>query len=217
MQIKNHRLYDKNGDPVPYQRTPNHGTIMTDTAGRERQVRKQITPLFIVLHYTAGSNFEGACNWLTNPRARASAHFVLDRDGKGLKQLLPTNERAWHAGVSEWGEFKGLNDFSIGIEMINVGYMIGRVQGGWLATNQEIVPEDQVVELPHPHTNELKGWQMYTQEQWFACLEICQTLIDKYPTIRDILAHHQISPGRKSDVGPAFAIEHFRGRLFGRM
>jgi AmpD protein len=47
---------------------------------------------------------------------KVSAHFLVRRDGRAL-QFVPTSQRAWHAGASE---FKGLtrcNDFSIGIEL----------------------------------------------------------------------------------------------------
>ena len=47
---------------------------------------------------------------------RVSAHFLIRRDGS-LLQFVPTNRRAWHAGVSQFGERERCNDFSIGIEL----------------------------------------------------------------------------------------------------
>lgn len=45
-----------------------------------------------------------------------SAHLFIERDGS-LVQFVNFNQRAWHAGVSEWQGRKNCNDFSIGIEL----------------------------------------------------------------------------------------------------
>lgn len=45
-----------------------------------------------------------------------SAHFLVRRDGRVL-QFVSCNERAWHAGVSQFGGREQCNDFSVGIEM----------------------------------------------------------------------------------------------------
>jgi N-acetyl-anhydromuramoyl-L-alanine amidase len=45
-----------------------------------------------------------------------SAHFVIDRQGK-VTQYVPTTEKAWHAGISEFQGRPHCNDFSIGIEL----------------------------------------------------------------------------------------------------
>ena len=47
---------------------------------------------------------------------RVSAHFFVRRDGT-LIQFVSCNERAWHAGVSQWQGRERCNDFSIGIEL----------------------------------------------------------------------------------------------------
>lgn len=47
---------------------------------------------------------------------RVSAHFLIRRDGN-VVQFVSTNDRAWHAGVSSFGERQRCNDFSIGIEL----------------------------------------------------------------------------------------------------
>lgn len=47
---------------------------------------------------------------------RVSSHFVIYRDGR-LQQFVPTLQRAWHAGVSQFGDRPRCNDFSIGIEL----------------------------------------------------------------------------------------------------
>ena len=47
---------------------------------------------------------------------KVSAHFFIRRDG-ALIQLVPCNQRAWHAGVSNWQGRERCNDFSVGIEL----------------------------------------------------------------------------------------------------
>jgi len=45
-----------------------------------------------------------------------STHFLIRRTGE-LLQFVSTDERAWHAGVSDWCGRQNCNDFSIGIEL----------------------------------------------------------------------------------------------------
>jgi N-acetyl-anhydromuramyl-L-alanine amidase AmpD len=74
--------------------------------------RAQSAIRFIVMHVSEGS-FLGTVSWLRDPRAHASANFVVGRDGKA-QQLVPLHDIAWHAG--NWA----YNVRSVGIE--NVGF-----------------------------------------------------------------------------------------------
>lgn len=47
---------------------------------------------------------------------RVSAHVLIDRDGE-LTQFVSFEDRAWHAGASEFKGRTACNDFSIGIEL----------------------------------------------------------------------------------------------------
>lgn len=47
---------------------------------------------------------------------RVSSHLLIRRDGE-LVQYVPFHLRAWHAGVSCFGERECCNDFSVGIEL----------------------------------------------------------------------------------------------------
>lgn len=51
---------------------------------------------------------------------RVSAHFLVRRRGE-LLQFVGTEDRAWHAGVSRFGERERCNDFSIGVELEGTG------------------------------------------------------------------------------------------------
>lgn len=45
-----------------------------------------------------------------------SSHLFIRRDG-AIIQFVPFNQRAWHAGLSQYAGRDNCNDFSIGIEM----------------------------------------------------------------------------------------------------
>ncbi len=47
---------------------------------------------------------------------RVSAHFVIRRRGD-IQQFVSCDQRAWHAGPSQWQGRDNCNDFSIGIEL----------------------------------------------------------------------------------------------------
>lgn len=47
---------------------------------------------------------------------QVSAHVLIDRQGQ-ITQFVPFDQRAWHAGVSEYCGRANCNDFSIGIEL----------------------------------------------------------------------------------------------------
>lgn len=75
----------------------------------------------IVLHHTASPNLPGTVKWFTMPESQVSAHFTIGKDGS-IVQMVSCVNRAWHAGASK--DYKGrtnVNNFSIGIEIVNVG------------------------------------------------------------------------------------------------
>lgn len=50
---------------------------------------------------------------------RVSAHYVVDANGD-VYRLVDERRVAWHAGLSWWGDARGLNASSIGIEIVNM-------------------------------------------------------------------------------------------------
>ena len=52
----------------------------------------------IVCHITDGG-YEGSISWLCNPKAEASAHFVVAKDGR-ITQLVDIKDTAWGNGTS---------------------------------------------------------------------------------------------------------------------
>ena len=78
----------------------------------------------LIVHYTGMPSGEAALARLCDPDARVSAHYLIEEDGT-VFPLVPEELRAWHAGVSAWRGREGLNDCSIGIELVNPGHEWG--------------------------------------------------------------------------------------------
>ncbi len=73
----------------------------------------------IVVHATANSTLEGVIKWFLNPQAFVSAHYNIGKDGR-IVQMALDEQRAWHAGKSTWKGVADANNYSIGIELVNL-------------------------------------------------------------------------------------------------
>ena len=78
----------------------------------------------LVLHYTGMQSGTEALDRLCDPAAKVSSHYVAEEDGR-VFALVTETRRAWHAGLSWWRGYAGLNDRSIGIEIVNPGHEWG--------------------------------------------------------------------------------------------
>jgi N-acetylmuramoyl-L-alanine amidase len=75
----------------------------------------------IVIHDTNAKGISQAkriANHFLNPASKVSAHYVIGKAGE-IVQCVPDEKRAWHAGISQLGGREHVNDFSIGIELVN--------------------------------------------------------------------------------------------------
>ncbi len=136
---------------------------------------------FLVLHYTA-QNFADSVKSLTGKSV--SAHYLVPDpteatyqaagfSGVRIFNLVDENERAWHAGTSQWGTRSNINDTSIGIEIVN----LASGDGG----NITFPP--------------------FNPQQIEAVTQLAQNILQRYPDISpvNVVAHSDIAPGRKSD------------------
>lgn len=74
----------------------------------------------VVIHSTVIPTLEATTRAFQRESSQVSAHYSIGRDGS-IVQNVSTFDRAWHAGTSIDGRGKkNLNDFSIGIELINL-------------------------------------------------------------------------------------------------
>jgi N-acetylmuramoyl-L-alanine amidase len=196
LSIKGNRLV---GPGVSFIETPNKGG--------------DLSPRYLVFHYTAGKSAANSIGWLTNPESQASAHLVVARNGR-ITQLAPFNVKAWHAGISHWDGLSRLNSYSIGIEMDNAGPLkkVGDKYQAWFGT---LYREDQVIYGKHKLDDQPRWWHAYTEVQIQKALELAQLLVRHYG-LKDVVGHEDIAPDRKRDPGPAFPLEHIRARVLGR-
>jgi N-acetylmuramoyl-L-alanine amidase len=72
-----------------------------------------------------------------------------------------------------------------------------------------------VLVAKHKHRDVEQGWKIYSAEQLEAAVQLGSLLVQTYG-IREVVGHEDIAPGRKSDPGPAFPMERYRGLLLGR-
>ena len=72
---------------------------------------------FVIIHYTGMQSKIESIKRLKDEDAKVSCHYLLDRGGNVI-QMVKEDYIAWHAGKSKWKNFKDLNKFSIGIEVI---------------------------------------------------------------------------------------------------
>ena len=201
MKISNHRLVEDDGRPVRFVPTRNQGGTYA--------------PQYLVVHYTAGRSAQESINWFENPNARASAHLVIGRDG-AVTQMVPFNRVAWHAGRSRWLGLEGLNGHSIGIEMDNAGLLTpsGSRFRAWFGDHYDA---DDVLLAAHKNDAGARqlAWHRFTPRQIEVAAEIAALLVRHYG-LKDVLGHEDISPGRKTDPGPAFPMASFQSRALGR-
>ena len=205
MKIKQHRLYHSNGKIIPLQKTSNHGLKLV--GGK---------PRFIILHYTAGPSAKNAISWLKDKQSSASAHLIIDHDGS-TTQMIKFDTVGWHAGRSTWNDLVGLNQYSVGIEIANWGSLIGQ-SGNWRSWTGVPLPEDRVIMAAHKNqSNRLRAWEQYDPAQIKSTMYAVQAIASYYDISPDnILGHDDISPARKLDPGPAWEMDRFRSRTFGR-
>lgn len=195
--IKNHRL-----DGVKFIASPNIGGTMT--------------PELLVNHYTAGYGDDGTIATFLNKASKVSAHLVIDRDGD-ITQMVPFNRVAWHAGPSRYQSWQGLNQYAIGIEFENIGYVKRAAGGGYVDWRGKVFTPDPgqvLVEEAEPRIGSgTFFWPSYTDIQIETGLAAARAIHKKYG-LKAALTHEEIDTrGWKTDPGPAFPQQLFKNLL----
>ena len=91
----------------------------------KKRTQEQIK--FIIFHYTGMKKEKEAINKLTNSKSKVSCHYYIKNSGEILT-LVPENYNAWHAGISNWKNYKSINRYSLGIEISNPGHNNGYIK-----------------------------------------------------------------------------------------
>jgi N-acetylmuramoyl-L-alanine amidase len=176
-----------------------------------------ITPKVLVFHYTACDATAARNAFMRNAGAnRVSAHLLVDTDG-AVTQFVRLNLRAWHAGPSQWAGYHDMNTHSIGVEVVNYGYLLKSADGAFhTAEAKKVIAPADVIEARHafPHWPWL-FWHAYTDKQIETCKVLAEVLVSTY-ALQDVVGHEDIAPKRKVDPGPAFPLARLRGNALGR-
>ncbi|WP_348521450.1 N-acetylmuramoyl-L-alanine amidase [Brevundimonas sp. A19_0] len=157
-------------------------------------------------------------NSFASTKSGASAHFVVEVDG-AITQMVSTNDRAWHAGHGYYQSRPRVNNFSIGIEIVNPGYHFSDGAGGYLNWERRRVKPAQL--KPFPGMTEARDpwagsaklfWPNYPEAQLVAVEALTRALLKSYPSIHDIVGHRDVDGVRKMkvDPGPAFPLRRFK-------
>ena len=142
----------------------------------------------IVLHYTVSNNVR-SINTLTT--GQVSAHYlILDHDDNKIYNLVPENERAWHAGDGGFAGRTILNDTSIGIEIVNSGIK---------PEYRNALKNGKLDYHPYEHYVEFDELQIKKVAQ------LVQDLAARYKiSPKNIIGHADMAPSRKIDPGAKF-------------
>ena len=63
---------------------------------------------FIIIHYTGMKKEQDAIKRLQSTKSKVSTHYLIKKNGEILV-LVPDLYEAWHAGLSNWKNYKYLN------------------------------------------------------------------------------------------------------------
>ena len=99
--------------------------IATDNSPNySKKIRNYKDIKFVIIHYTGMQSEIESLKRLKSPKYKVSCHYLINRKGK-IVQMVKDKFVAWHAGKSKWKNFKNLNNFSLGIELVNKGHQFG--------------------------------------------------------------------------------------------
>ncbi|MFT3818958.1 MAG: N-acetylmuramoyl-L-alanine amidase [Rubrivivax sp.] len=130
----------------------------------------------LVLHYTV---LDQPTSLRVLTQQEVSSHYLVgDDDPPTVYRLVDENQRANHAGVSAWARRVLVNMSSIGIEIVNAGYV---------------------------DTPEGRRYTPYPPRQIDAVVALVREIVKRWniPPER-VVGHADVAPGRKQDPGPLF-------------
>jgi N-acetylmuramoyl-L-alanine amidase len=172
-----------------------------------RQRREEVD--MVVIHFTAAGTLAGTISWFKNTASRASAHYIIGRDGT-VVQMVREGDEAWHAGESSWNGRADCNRRSIGIELVNWGN-VKLINGMYKCWPDNWSRKYDTVEFGYPSKIGEWWWAPYSASQLKACYGLVSELRSRYkiPEV-NIVGHSDISPSRKIDPGPMISMEKLK-------
>lgn len=118
-----------------------------------------------------------------------SAHYLAAESGE-IFNIVEEQFVAYHAGASCWTNIKNINNYSIGIEVVNIAR-------NWLSK----FPQERAFST---HGSDIT-WCTYTEEQILQLIQLCKDIMKRHDIKPyNVVGHSDISCGRKIDPGPMF-------------
>jgi len=153
----------------------------------------------VVIHHTT-ADFDDSLRILTQPSSNSvSSHYLIpepddssyDKSKLQVRGLVSEGNRAWHAGVSHWAGKTGLNDQSIGIELVNQTYC----RASTVIDEETDRPIGRICFFPD-----------FADSQIALLVDLLGEILKRHPDVQPthIVGHADIAPDRKIDPGPRF-------------
>lgn len=163
--------------------------IIFDSPNKRRRVG-QIS--IIVIHYTQ-IDFTATKKIFLDNTKEVSSHLVIDQDGT-VYRFVADEDVAYHAGQSGWQGLEGINEYSIGIELVHPGFS---------ATEGIKVKGDEHL------------WVPYDGRQIDALIKICKGYAAQYNIApQNIVGHSDVAPWRYGNDEDVYAAKQDPGPLF---
>lgn len=183
---------------------PNNWKYVADPDGGKRPLKVPM-PVGIVIHHTVTYNLNSTVEYLA--KNEVDVHFVIGKEGD-VVQMVPCNLDASHAGESEWGKYKFLNGYFIGIEVVNIGPLTKKANKYFDTYGREYKGD-----VRERKTLGELYWEPFTEKQEESLYFLCKWLIDQYGIpLENVIAHYEASPKRKID--PAGGMKHWPMQKF---
>lgn len=190
---------------------------------KENYLHEEFKKDMIVLHLTAGYNWEGAYNTFlnqTDPKKRGVATpFIVDLKGpKYIIKLFDEKYWGYHLGQNEYCNNWNNDKRSIAIEIVNVGPAWFE-KGVWRDCWHKTVPEQNIIKGENRNA---QGGVKFPDDQVIAVCNLVNYLCDKWNipkqvpkdkmtfqlpklnTFKGISAHMMFRRQGKYDMGPAW-------------
>jgi N-acetylmuramoyl-L-alanine amidase len=147
-------------------------------------VRKE-SPTILHILYT-GESLNESLKTFSDPKEGVSVHYLISEDGQIVYKLVSETKAAHHAGRGNWGDINSINQYSIGIALVNKGASDEDIKNrGWKAQFPKY-SESQIKTLNVLAKDIIKKWNI---KPW------------------NVIGHSDIAPQRKFDPGLTFPWE----------
>ena len=133
-------------------------------------------PNYVIIHHTAQDSCGQTLRTFTLQRTQVSSHYVICKDGT-VYHMLNDYYRAWHGGISKWGNTTDLNSSSIGIELDNNGFepfpeaqmaslgeLLGRLKRSFAIPTANFIGHADIAPGRKVDPNRYFPWEMFAKQ-----------------------------------------------------